>query len=85
MNLCVSPLISLHAILALECWTWPPRSVCRIEIVMLMSKRNLNFNKKMETKCSNSHLYVFELVLPLLFKGACVSKKDEVLSLPSPF
>lgn len=52
---------------------------------MLMSKRNLNFYNKMETKCSSSHLYVFELVLPLLFKGGCVSKKDEVLSLPSPF
>lgn len=78
-------LVAYNYLSGLECWTWPPRSGCRIEIVMLMSKRNLNFNNKMETKCFSSHLHVFELVLPLLFKGVCVSKKDEVLSLPSPF
>lgn len=69
---CVSPLTLLHGILELECWTC--LLDCRIEIVMLMSKENLNFNNKMETKCSSSHLYVFELVLPLLFKGVCVKK-----------
>lgn len=41
--------------------------------MMLMSKRNLNFNNKMETKCSSSHSY--ELVLSLLFKGVCVKKR----------
>lgn len=29
----------------------------------------------MGAKYSRSHLYVFELVLPLLFKGVCIKKR----------